>query len=408
MIDEKKKEFLNTEKKLFNDFREIYSYKENPIFIEYFLYKKAQENQIELEVYRRMFSAYCNKEREGKWLSKPLSKFFYRLEQRIEWVAQGLNRMDIFQIIQELGSISIIIAVITFLLEIPQRQEKAINEAWNVINSTSNNLDNYARINALQYLNKHKVNLSGISIQGANLRGIKLSNSRLTKSNLSNSILQNADLSNADLGSANLSGADLSNAILRGTKLEGVIYTYTTIFPSGFELPRNTYRIGINADLNRVKLNGINLREVNLTGAELRKAELKGANFSGSYLRKATLDNADLTGANLTGVSMENAHLKNALLIGARIDGAFLRQTNLEQANLSFTDLRATNLSEANLNGANLQKADLLKANLANTNLSKANLRGSTLEYALNVDKANLCNATMPDGKISKQGCSEK
>lgn len=219
MTEEEKTMLFQKRKELVTDLAELYELRNDSIILEYALYDKSKKNQIELEVYRRIFSAYCHNQRETEWLSKPWTSFFYRLEQSIEWIAQGLNRMDIFQIIQQLGNLSIIIAVITFLVEIPQRQEKAVNEAWNVINSSNNNPDSFARINALQTLTKNKVLLDGISIPSANLRGVKLINASLKRANFSKSNLQNADFTNADLSGANLSDTDLSDAKLTGTKL---------------------------------------------------------------------------------------------------------------------------------------------------------------------------------------------
>ena len=58
--------------------------------------------------------------------------------------------------------------------------------------------------------------------------------------------------------------------------------------------------------------------------------------------------------------------------------------------------LRNASLYGADLTGANLKGADLYRADLTNAIITNADLT-----------QANLCRTTMPDGKISMQGCTQ-
>jgi hypothetical protein len=84
---------------------------------------------------------------------------------------------------------------------------------------------------------------------------------------------------------------------------------------------------------------------------------------------------------------------------------------DLYEANLGPVNLRGANLSNANMYHANLRFADLREARLVGANLYKADLRGADLTgadiYGVDLKEANLCNAIMPDGNKSTQGCPE-
>jgi uncharacterized protein YjbI with pentapeptide repeats len=84
---------------------------------------------------------------------------------------------------------------------------------------------------------------------------------------------------------------------------------------------------------------------------------------------------------------------------------------DLYEANLGPVNLRGANLSNANMYRANLRFADLREARLVGANLFRADLRGADLTgadtFGVDFNEANLCNATMPDGKKSTQGCPE-
>lgn len=78
------------------------------------------------------------------------------------------------------------------------------------------------------------------------------------------------------------------------------------------------------ADLTRVVLQSVNLRDTNLSRAILREADLSGANLTNSRLAGADLRESVLAGAVLYGAALCNADLR----------GAFLRWADLSRAQL--------------------------------------------------------------------------
>ncbi|MEG4216139.1 pentapeptide repeat-containing protein [Microcoleus sp. Pol14C6] len=320
---------------------------------------------------------------------------------------------------------------------------------------------NLSEVNLL-HANLSEANLSGVNLSDVNLSpGTNFSRANLSKANLTGLNLRqtqwmNADLSNANLSNTNLFVANLEGANLEGAKLEQALCNAQTIFPTGFDpVKAGAYLIVADASLSNVNLAGVdlncfNLSEANLSGANLTKANLEAAkllqaNLSAANLSQANLKGADLTTANLSEANLSKANLRGAKLAVANLSGANLKQANLEYANLlaadlSQTDLKDTKLANANLSGANLtgvnlvgvqlysvklSGANLTEANLCGsslvqvdlsgatlssadlrgtdlncTNLEKANLKGANLSGAVNLEKAKLAGAIMPDGTI--------
>jgi hypothetical protein len=71
-------------------------------------------------------------------------------------------------------SIAIASTAVIFFLEIPDRKKRNHYEAWQVITAGLGHAGNGGRIQALQDLNKDKVDLEGVAAPDADLSGINL------------------------------------------------------------------------------------------------------------------------------------------------------------------------------------------------------------------------------------------
>jgi uncharacterized protein YjbI with pentapeptide repeats len=80
-----------------------------------------------------------------------------------------------------------------------------------------------------------------------------------------------------------------------------------------------------NANLEAVRLPGVNLGRRDLGGANLASVDLRGANLRAACLWEADLSSADLRGADLSGADLRNACLWQTDLTGADLRGACLR-----------------------------------------------------------------------------------
>ena len=174
-----------------------------------------------------------------------------------EWTAFVLSRWSFLEVLEYLGSFSVLVAVIFYFSESGDRLKQKHYQAWQVINTAQGKGGSGGRIEALQELDQDGVPLVGVDVSGAFLQGIRLPRAHLLRADLNAVDARNGDFQAADFTSANLHSG--------------------------------------------------NFRESNLSGANLRDADLGDADFcsanlSGAVLDGATLDTADLGNADLSKV----------------------------------------------------------------------------------------------------------
>jgi hypothetical protein len=131
-----------------------------------------------------------------------------------QWAVYVMSRMSLFDLLEYCGSLSILIAVIFYFLDAPERTKLKHYQAWQVINSAQGKGGSGGRIEALQELNQDHVSLLGVDVSDAFLQGVKLNKANLNRADLSGADMRNADLSKAKLELANLRSANLVDASL--------------------------------------------------------------------------------------------------------------------------------------------------------------------------------------------------
>jgi uncharacterized protein YjbI with pentapeptide repeats len=171
-----------------------------------------------------------------------------------EWAAWALNNWKFVEVLERLGSFSVLVAVIFYFAESGKRTRQEHYQAWQVINTAQGKGGSGGRIEALQELNNDHVPLIGVDASGAFLQGVRLDRARLLRCNLRSADLREssfryADLRNSDLSWANFRGANLEKASFRSSSLN-------------------------NADLSSANLAGGDFTGADLSDADLRYADL--------------------------------------------------------------------------------------------------------------------------------------
>jgi hypothetical protein len=185
----------------------------------------------------------------GAWLVP-----FTALEWGLEWLAYALGNWTLLEVLEYMGTFSVLVAVIFYFAESGDRVKQRHYQAWQVINTAQGKGGSGGRIEALQELNADKVPLVGVDVSSAFLQGLNLKNANLLRS----------DFSSADLRNSNLAGVDFTLA-----------------------------------DLNSANLRGAVLDHCKCAQTDLRNTDLEGSSLVGADLSGATLDNADMRGADL-------------------------------------------------------------------------------------------------------------
>ncbi|MEA5542905.1 pentapeptide repeat-containing protein, partial [Limnoraphis robusta Tam1] len=192
----------------------------------------------------------------------------------------------------QVETISLLIALVLYIKEIPERRKESHYQAWSTIDAAKGVKVSYARMMALQDLNEDGIPLRGLDAVDADLTAINLPKADLSSSNLTKAILKEANLSRANFDKALLARADLS-----GANLSHANFSF--------------------AKLSYANLSLANLNHANLICADLRNGQMSGADLQGAQLSGANLDGAYLTGANLQGANVSEFDLRGAYLKGA-------------------------------------------------------------------------------------------
>ena len=174
-----------------------------------------------------------------------------------DWVAYFLGKWSIFELLEYVGSFSILVAVVFYFADAGDRLKLKHYQAWQVINTAQGKGGSGGRIEALQELNEDHVPLVGVDVSDAYLQEIRLPN--------------------ADLRRSELRGGDLRRAILLRANLEG-------------------------SNLHSTNLRSGDLREANFIDVRLIDADLGDADLSGATVRGADFSRADLRNANLQNI----------------------------------------------------------------------------------------------------------
>lgn len=198
---------------------------------------------------------------------------FFRLEWGWSWLAYWLSGWAFLEVLEYFGTLSLLIAVVSYFAESKDRIKQKHYQAWQVINSAQGKGGSGGRIDALEELHKDGVPLVGVDASDA--------------------FLQEIDLNGANLLRANFRSADIRGGSFAGSQLEFAVLTSANLR---------------SADLQRADLGNANLQDSDLFGADLRQADLTGAHFSKADLRYTDLRDAKWQGiddvklANVFGV----------------------------------------------------------------------------------------------------------
>ena len=183
------------------------------------------------------------------------------IEYPFDWLAYALSHWSFLEVLEYLGSFSILIAVIFYFSESGDRLKQKHYQAWQVINTAQGKGGSGGRIEALQELDADGVPLVGVDVSGAFLQSVRLPRAALTRANFNAVDARNSDLREADLLTADLRSGNFRNSNLSGAKLQG---------------------------------------------ADLGDGDFCSANFSGAKLAGAILDGADLGNTDLAGIKWQD------------------------------------------------------------------------------------------------------
>ena len=215
----------------------------------------------------------------GTWSSftagKPLwLRPYMVIEYPLAWLAYALSRSSFLHVLESLGSLSVLVAVIFYFSESGDRLKQKHYQAWQVINTAQRMGGSGGRIEALTELNADGVPLVGVDVSSAFLQGVQLPKAKLVRANFTAADVRNGNIAGADISYASLNGANFRQA---------------------------------------------DLASVNFNSSDLTDADFCGARLASSDFAAATLDGTDLGNADLGGIRwQEIKSIRKANLAGVR------------------------------------------------------------------------------------------
>src|SRR6516164_428438 len=199
---------------------------------------------------------------------------FIAIEWVWAWLAYWLSGWAFLEVLEYFGTLSVLLAVVSYFSESKDRIKQKHYQAWQVINSAQGKGGSGGRIDALEELHRDGVPLVGVDVSDAFLRAVDLNGANLLRANF-----RSKDIRDGSFVGSQLVSADLTSANMR------------------------------HADLHKADLHNANLEDADLFGADLRQADLTGA-----QLAKADLRNTDLHDTKW----QEIAEIKLANVFGVR------------------------------------------------------------------------------------------
>ena len=175
-----------------------------------------------------------------------------------EWSVYWLRHLSIITLLETCSSFTLLVGLIFYFAESPQRTKTRHYQAWQVINTAQGKGGSGGRIDALRELNEDHVQLVGVDV--------------------SDSYLQGVELGGADLRRSTFRGADLRGAYLAGTDFQ-------------------------QASLSSANFRHATLDHANLGGADLTDCDLAEATLANAAVHAADFSRADLRGADLSGLT---------------------------------------------------------------------------------------------------------
>ena len=215
-------------------------------------------------------------------------------KQWVEPCDRYLQNASIFNILNLLSSLGLILAVASFIAGQDQRHEQEVFTAWQTITSAAGQSGSGGRREALEFLHSRPLRFPWFCRTWSAYSDLSCL-FRQPRQRLAG-LDVGVDFDEGDLGGE---GAFLAEVRLPGADLFG-------------------------ANLEGANLLGANLERAFLLGANLERAYLLGANLERAFLRSANLERANLLGANLERAFLLGANLERAFLVGANLEGAYL------------------------------------------------------------------------------------
>jgi uncharacterized protein YjbI with pentapeptide repeats len=283
------------------------------------------------------------------------------------------------KVFETLGKFAIVVTVVLWIKERPQRDQAAIYQAWQVINLAAGQHGSGGRVEALQDLNRKRVDLMSLSAP----------NSNLTKMRLPHAYLSFADLRRSLLGGADLHESELYATDFRGAYVGGVDFRDGLLEKANFS--------GNTTHISDTKFDGADLKSADFSFALVQNSTFATTDepispqpwpsqYKGPPHRTTNLVDADFTGSPVIHVKFASASLRGSMWYRSEVRfssfgtvdarNSIFRCSHVDSTDYSGS-LEAADFSEAYLHSVHFRGADLRNAKFTGASLVGVDFRGA-------------------------------
>lgn len=243
------------------------------------------------------------------------------------WARGSKNVKAVVSLAELLGKLTIVIGVLSYISEAPERARQRHYQAWQLINGARKSPGEAGRSIAIGVLVADHEKMTDLDLSGGNFAG-------------------------KDFRTGRLPGVNFTNAKLDGTKFS----CKAGLFMSDHWLP--SYSSCWITDLERARFATISISEVHFEDANLKDAIL-----GGSSTGLTVIENSSFSRADMQNITVQDARLRNNTFSYAQMQnskwlgGAILSQNQFVGANLKgarwygvdFRDSLAIDFTDADL-----------------------------------------------------------
>jgi len=284
------------------------------------------------------------------------------------------------KVVETLGKFAIVVTVIQWLLEAPQRNNAAIFQAWQVINSAAGQAGSSGRVQALDELAQKHVDLEDLIIRGAVLKGLRLPRARLPFADFRDSKISNSDFHQADIVRGNFSHSELREDRFDGASLDRTDFSHSSFSKTSFVTVYGSFwREG-------AEQRSSGHTDTSLEGARFTHAQLWDCAFESAFLAGTDFARAQVLVTKFIDSRMDSANFSHAEISGSHFEGSNLYRTSFRGAALTCVSFRGASLREVDFTGARLDGVDFTDAK----EFDKATLRHATVVHAVPPHKASI------------------
>jgi uncharacterized protein YjbI with pentapeptide repeats len=202
------------------------------------------------------------------------------LDWACQWIAYWAGSLAVFRVLDYAGKLGILVALIFWVADYPERQRTAIRTAWAVVNEKGG-----GRKENLEYLAGHDVDLKGLNGASGYFAGIVLTNRDLSWSDLDNANFEDAKLDEAKLKGAMLSGTNFKHA-----SLSHAHFRYSRLYPSA-------------PNLDGADIDGADFRDITISNVGVYRTFAAARNWQTALFDKTTRRMVECTANASTALS---------------------------------------------------------------------------------------------------------